>query len=213
MREIKIKICGLKDPSNITEVAMLKPQYMGFILYESSPRYVSLEETSKLVKNIPASIQKVGVLVNEPIKNALETAQSGVFDLLQLHGDESIDYCGKLSTCIGIIKAFSISETLPKNLSDYQAFCTMFLFDNAGEKYGGTGKMFDHRILSGYSLDTGFILSGGISPADSMYIKSINSSRLVAVDLNSRFEVKPGIKDINLLKKFIEKLRKHDIHD
>jgi phosphoribosylanthranilate isomerase len=89
----------------------------------------------------------------------------------------------------------------------------MFLFDSAGEKYGGTGKMFDHRILSGYALDTRYILSGGISSADSSYLNSMNSDRMVAVDLNSRFEIKPGIKDINLLKNFIEKLRKHDTKD
>jgi phosphoribosylanthranilate isomerase len=213
MREIEIKVCGLKNSSNIAEVAMLKPQYMGFILYKNSPRYVSLKEAGNLVKHIPPSIQKVGVLVNEPIENAIEIAQSRVFDLLQLHGNENIVYCRKLSTSIGIIKAFSISEKLPENLSDYQSFCRMFLFDTAGEKFGGTGKMFDHKILSGYSLDKGFILSGGISTADSNYIKSIKTDKMVAVDLNSRFEVKPGVKDINLLKKFIEKLRKHDIND
>ena len=89
----------------------------------------------------------------------------------------------------------------------------MFLFDTAGGKFGGTGKMFDHRILSGYSPDTGYILSGGISSVDSGYIKSIHSDKMVGIDLNSRFEVRPGIKDIILLKNFIEKLRKHDIND
>ena len=213
MREIKIKVCGLRDPFNIEEVAKLKPDFMGFILYEGSPRYVCMKEAVRLLRDIPPSIQKVGVLVNEPVEYALEIAQSGVFDLLQLHGTESIEYCKKLFLHIEIIKAFSISKTLPENLSDYQPFCRMFLFDTAGKKYGGTGKMFDHRILSDYSLETGFILSGGISPAESTHIKYLPANRMVGVDLNSRFEREPGIKDINLLKYFIEKLRMHDIND
>jgi phosphoribosylanthranilate isomerase len=213
MREIGIKVCGLRNPANIAEVIMLEPQYMGFILYGGSPRYVSMKEYCNLIKIIPVSIRKVGVLVNEPLKEALKVAQSGVFDLIQLHGNESVDYCRKLSQEIGIIKAFSVSEALPDNLSEYNSYCKMFLFDTAGEKYGGTGKMFDHRILSGYSPDTDYILSGGISADDSTYIKSMNSDRMVAVDLNSRFEIRPGIKDINLLKNFIEKIRKHDIKD
>ena len=213
MKEIKVKVCGLRDPYNIAEVSLLKPHFMGFILYEGSPRHVSLKKARTLTKNIPASIQKVGVLVNEPFENAMKIAQSGVFNLLQLHGNESIEYCRKLSMHIGIIKTFSISNTLPENLSDYQAYCRMFLFDTAGGKFGGTGKMFDHQILSGYSPDTGYILSGGISSVDSGYIKSIHSDKMVGVDLNSRFEVRPGIKDIILLKNFIEKLRRHDTND
>lgn len=213
MRDIKVKVCGLRDPSNIAKVALLKPDFMGFILYEGSPRYVSMKEAVRLVKNIPPSIQKVGVLVNEPFENALEIAQSGVFDLLQLHGTESIEYCKKLFLHIEIIKAFSVSESLPENLSDYQAVCTIFMFDTAGEKFGGTGKRFDHQILSGYSLNKGFILSGGISAGDSLYIKSMPADRLAGVDLNSRFEDMPGIKNISLLKKFIEKIRNDDTND
>jgi phosphoribosylanthranilate isomerase len=210
VREIKIKVCGMKDSSNIAEVVMLKPHYMGFILYEGSPRYVSIKEADGLVKNIPGSIQKTGVLVNEPLENALGIAQSGVFDLLQLHGNESVDYCKKLSLYIGIIKAFPVSKTLPGNLTDYQPFCAMFLFDTAGQKYGGTGKMFDHSAMNDYSLNTDYILSGGISPCDSTYIKSIHSGKMAGVDLNSRFEIKPGIKDLKLLKNFIENIRTHD---
>ena len=213
MKEIQIKVCGMKDPSNIEEVVILKPQYIGFILYEGSPRYVSIKKAEDLVKNIPMAIQKTGVLVNEPIENALRIAQSGIFDLLQLHGNESADYCKKLSVKIKIIKAFSISKTLPQNLSDYQPFCTMFLFDTAGRNYGGTGKMFDHSLINKYPLITDYILSGGISAFDSTYIKSIHSEKMVGVDLNSRFEVEPGIKDISLLKYFIENIRTHDNND
>jgi phosphoribosylanthranilate isomerase len=213
MRDIQIKVCGMKDPSNIEDVVMLKPQFIGFILYRDSPRYVSLKTAEELVKKIPRPIQKTAVLVNEPVENALKIAQCGVFDLLQLHGNESAAYCKMLAPHIRIMKAFSISETLPQNMSDYQPFCTMFLFDTAGGKYGGTGKMFDHRVLNDYSLNTDYILGGGISAADSTYIKSICTGSMAGVDLNSKFEVKPGIKDINLLKKFIEQIRNNDKND
>lgn len=213
MREILIKVCGMKDPENIKEVVKLKPQYMGFILYKGSPRFVNLVTAEALVKNIPRSIQKTAVLVNEPIENANKTALSGIFDLIQLHGNETPEYCKKLSENIRIIKAFSVSHSLPVNLSEYQPYCSMFLFDSAGEKAGGTGKKFNHSILKEYSLNTGFILSGGISPADSEYIKSLNIKKMIGVDLNSRFETEPGIKDPALLKTFIDKLRDNDKND
>ena len=203
----------MKDPQNIAAVAALEPQFMGFILYSGSPRYVSLKEAFNLLKNIPASIQKTAVLVNEPFENALRTAKSGIFDLIQLHGNESIEYCQSLSQYIRIIKAFSIKNELPHNLAGFKPYCSMFLFDTEGSTFGGTGKMFDHSILNNYSSETDFFLSGGISPGDSAYIKSISSERMKGIDLNSRFEIKPGIKDINLLKNFIDTLRNHDEND
>ena len=213
MREILIKVCGMKDPANIAEVVLLKPQYMGFILYERSPRFVNLLTAEKLVKNIPSSIKKTAVLVNEQVENAVQIAQSGIFDIIQLHGNESADFCKILSEYIPIIKAFSIRDALPENLQDYQNSCSMFLFDTAGKKFGGTGKKFNHSILNNYSLKTDYMLSGGISADDSGYIKSIDADKMAGVDLNSRFETEPGIKDISLLKYFIEKIRTYDKND
>ena len=213
MRDLIIKVCGMKDPENIKEVVKLNPQYMGFILFKGSPRFVNLLTAVSLVKNIPPSIQKTAVLVNEPLENAIEIARNGVFDFIQLHGNETPEYCKKLSENIRIIKAFSISDSLPGNLSEYQPYCSMFLFDSAGEKAGGTGKKFNHNILKEYSLNTGFILSGGISPSDAEYIKTIYNEKMIGVDLNSRFETEPGIKDPALLKTFIEKIRDDDEND
>lgn len=210
MKEIKIKVCGLTNLQNVSEVANLRPDYMGFILYPGSPRYVSLETAGTLTKDLVSSILKVAVLVNESFENALKIAQSGYFDLIQLHGNENVEYCGKLSNHIKIIKTFNIGKSLPFNLTDYQEFCEIFLFDTSGELPGGSGKSFDHRILSNYQLEKDFILAGGISPTDSDNIRTIKSERLAAVDLNSRFELSPGIKDIRLLKNFIEKLREYE---
>jgi phosphoribosylanthranilate isomerase len=213
MREILIKVCGMKDPENIAEVIKLKPNYMGFVLYYRSPRFIDQVKAEDLVKNIPASIVKTAVLVNEPIENAIKIAESGIFDIIQLHGNETPEYCKTLSVYIKIIKAFSVSDTLPENLREYQHYCSMFLFDTAGEKVGGTGKKFNHNLLNNYSSDTNFILSGGISPADAEYIKSIKNEKMIGVDLNSRFETEPGIKNISLLKTFIDKIRDNDKND
>jgi phosphoribosylanthranilate isomerase len=210
MKEIKIKICGMTNLQNVTEVADLKPEYMGFILYHGSPRYVSLETAATLTKDLTSSILKVAVLVNESFEKALKIAQSGYFDLIQLHGNEDVGYCRKLSNQIQIIKAFSVGKSLTIDLAAYQEFCEMFLFDTSGELPGGSGKSFDHRILSTYLLEKDFILAGGISPTDTNKIRSIRQERLAAVDLNSRFELSPGIKDIRLLKNFIEKLREYE---
>jgi len=213
MKKLLIKICGMTDPENIAEIVKLKPQLIGFILFEGSPRFVNLLTAEGLVKNIPKTIQKTAVLVNEPIEKAVRIAKSGVFNLIQLHGNESADYCKRLSGYIRIIKAFSILDSLPENLPDYQLSCSMFLFDTAGEKTGGTGKKFNHNILKNYSLETDYIISGGISAGDSEYIRSIRTDNMAGVDLNSRFEIIPGIKDINLLKSFIDKIRAHDKYD
>lgn len=211
MRGICIKICGLTDPANVAQVASLRPEFMGFILYNKSPRYISPENCITLVHNIPDQIKTVGVLVNEPLEKALEIAGSGTFDMLQLHGRESAGYCETLHSHIEIIKAFPISDRLPDDIADYHPYCSMFLFDTAGEKAGGTGNKFDHSILSGYHLEKKFLLGGGISPQDAGYIKSIGLSSMTGVDLNSRFEVRPGLKDIGMLRKFIEKIREDEI--
>lgn len=213
MRDLMIKVCGMTDPSNIAEVIKLKPQYIGFILFKGSPRFVSFETAVKLSANIPEAILKTAVLVNEPVESAVRIAQSGVFDLIQLHGNESAAYCRELSNHIRIIKAFSVLNALPSDLTDYQNHCEMFLFDTAGEKAGGTGKKFDHSILKEYSLKTDFILSGGITADDSDYLKSIKNEKMKVIDLNSRFESSPGIKDTILLKSFIDKIRAYDKND
>ncbi len=210
MKEIKIKICGMKDPGNIAGIIPLRPDFIGFILYERSPRFVSLKKAADLVKGIPLSVRKTGVVVNEPLEHAVGIGATGIFDFLQLHGDETPDYCRRLSKYIKVIKAFHISKTLPENMADYQPFCSMFLFDTAGKNFGGTGEKFDHNILAGYNLNTDFLLSGGISVNDATHLKTFYHHKMAGVDLNSKFEVSAGIKNISMLKKFIENLRTND---
>lgn len=202
-----IKVCGMKDRDNVIAVAALEPDYMGFILYRNSPRYVDPETLHGLLSCVPTAIKKTAVLVNEPLERACRIARSGQFDLFQLHGDETPEYCRKLSEYAELIKAFRITDSLPSDLEAYMPCCKMFLFDTAGSKYGGTGKKFNHNILSFYNLEKDFILSGGISPADAESVACLNFPHLTAADLNSCFEVSPGIKDIGLLKDFIHKIR------
>jgi phosphoribosylanthranilate isomerase len=210
---LKIKICGLKDKDNIRDLITLQPDFMGFILHSGSPRNVRPDQLKDLTTDIPQTISKVGVLVNEPIESALNIVKTNFFDILQLHGNEDPQYCKILSRHIDLIKTFSVTDTLPANIKDYTRFCKLFLFDTKGENYGGTGKQFDHNLLSVYSLKTRFILSGGISPDDDIYLKKLNLNNLEVIDLNSRFEIKPGIKNVELLKAFINKIRRNDITD
>lgn len=203
----------MREPANISEVVELEPDYMGFILYKGSPRYVSTKAAAELVKLIPGSIKKVGVIVNEPVEIASRIAQSGIFDVFQLHGNEGVEYCKKLSEHIDVIKVFTVPDKLPENLPDYEQYCSIFLFDTAGNAHGGSGKKFDHNILKEYSCSRKFIIAGGISPEDAEYIESIKTENMAGVDLNSRFEIEPGLKDVNLLKKFIEKIRKDESND
>jgi phosphoribosylanthranilate isomerase len=210
MSELQIKVCGMREPDNILEVAMLRPQYMGFILYRYSERHISLKDVIKISGKIPVGVRKVGVIVNEPLENAEIIARSGAFDLLQLHGNESVDYCKNLSPLIKIIKAFPVARSLPDKLLQYQPYCSMFLFDAAGKKYGGNGKKFDHCILDNYLPDISYLLSGGISPDDLRYIMKLQKNRMSGIDLNSGFETQPGIKNVELLKKFMENLRGYD---
>lgn len=206
MSRTLIKICGMKELSNVLDVADLNPKYMGFILYPGSPRYITPVQATELIAAIPASIQKVGVLVNEPLEKAVRTATSKLFDLLQLHGDESPEYCRQLSEYIPVIKAFRISECLPE-VKEYESYCEFFIFDTRGDGFGGNGTRFDHDLLRNYSAGKEYLIAGGIGPEDAMICKTEKYPGMAGFDLNSRFETVPGRKDLFLLKKFISTIQ------
>lgn len=203
-----IKVCGMKYPENLAQVASLNPDYLGFILYNGSPRYINITDAELLAITVPPSIRKVAVIVDEPLENAKRIALGGAFDLIQLHGHESAGYCREISKYIGLIKAFHIASVLPANLGEYEPYCNMFLFDTAGSSIGGTGLKFDHRILESYQQEKEYLIGGGISPGDLDYLKTLKAERIAGIDLNSRFEVIPGMKDIESLKHFITNIRK-----
>lgn len=207
---MKIKVCGMKYAGNISEVAELEPDYLGFIFYKDSSRFID--------GKIPSSVapKRVGVFVNADIPEILRTIQTNKLNAVQLHGNESPDYCQILreeinaiteSEAISIIKAFNISADFDFTiLSDYNPYCEFFLFDAKGELPGGNGVKFDWRLLENYRLEKPFFLSGGIGPESlpelKTFLKSDLASRCHAIDVNSRFEDKPGLKNIQKLKHF-----------
>lgn len=207
---IKVKVCGLLDPLNVKEIAEAKPDFMGFIFYPGSPRYVGKEPGLALFNNVPPGIKKVGVFMNENSQNILELSIRTGLDMIQLHGNEPPLSCFELkSSGLIIIKSFNIDTVFSfESLIQYAPCCDYFLFDSKSEKAGGSGTKFNWGRLEEYSIDRPFFLSGGIGPDDLDVIKSIDNKWFFSVDINSRFETAPGIKDSKLVKTFINAFKK-----
>lgn len=193
---MKLKICGMKYPDNIREVAALLPDYIGFIFYDKSERYFE----SKIPK-IPETVKKVGVFVDAKLEKILDKIRKYDLQLIQLHGTESPEYC-QLLQCLNvkIIKVFSVDEAIDFGMiSAYENCCDYFLFDTKGEKPGGNGRTFNWQLLEKYAGSKPIFLSGGIGLEDIPKIQKLNQP-IYAIDINSRFESKPGLKNVELLK-------------
>ena len=191
---MKLKVCGLKDRENILQVLECKPDYIGFIFYEKSSRFVDGLDAA-FVKNI-SSVKKVGVFVNESEEVILECVRAFGLNYVQLHGNESPESCSSLQKRVSIIKAFQINEAFDfKELNKYNEVCDYFLFDSKSEQFGGSGKTFNHDKLAEYKLNKPYFLSGGLSLEN---ISGITNA--YCLDVNSKFEISPGIKDVNKLK-------------
>lgn len=203
----KLKVCGMREPTNILELAALKPDYMGFIFYPDSKRYVKGLDPDVL-KALPADIKTTGVFVDEELQNVVETAFSYGLHAIQLHGKESPAYCLALKellaqTDVEIIKAFGIDATFDfAQLSKYVLSVDYFLFDTQTPAHGGSGLVFDWSILEAYVLDKPYFLSGGIGLDSLSALKATKDERRYAIDVNSKFELAPGLKDIDRLIEF-----------
>ena len=204
-----IKICGMKIPENIRAVAALQPDFMGFIFYPKSPRYTEPLDIATL-NALPASIKKIGVFVNEDLENVLTIATKYNLDGVQLHGNELESMCKELhKSGFIVIKAFPIAEAYNfKVTKKYEGTCDYFLFDTKTDAYGGSGVKFNWRMLNEYVGETSFLLSGGIAPDDAEAILKIEHPKFAGIDLNSKFEVKPGEKNVEELKFFLREIRK-----
>lgn len=202
-----IKICGMKDAENIRQVNLLKPDYMGFILYPLSKRYVGQE--FELPSSFPNSVKRVGVFVNEILEDLMSWVNQLELDFVQLHGDEPPEYCMELKQMgINPIKSFAISEDFDfAEIEDYLPWIDFILFDTKTPERGGSGKQFNWQILEAYPYEKPFFLSGGIGPDDAKSILEIKGLPLHAIDINSRFEDSPGNKNIDLLKPFIKEIK------
>jgi phosphoribosylanthranilate isomerase len=204
---MKIKVCGLKYPENIAAVAALKPDYMGFIGYSLSQRYIG-ELDAQALNDLPETIIKTGVFVNEDAEEIFRLVDAYHFDAIQLHGNESPEFCAQFKDRIMVIRAFGLNEHFDfEQLKPYSGSVHQFLFDTKTEQHGGSGKVFDWSLMDKYKLDIPFLLSGGLSLENLESVKEIKHAQFHGVDLNSRFEVEPGLKDISKLEKAFELLK------
>lgn len=209
MNKLKIKICGMTEWENISRILEIRPDYLGFIFYPRSPRFVSSLNLVEIA-DFPGNVVKVGVFVNADKTTIINLARSWGLGLIQLHGDETTSFCRNLQEeGLKIIKVFNISEYFDFSvLEEYMPFCDYFLFDTKTNLRGGSGVKFNWELLNAYKLDHPFFLSGGIQLSDAKIIKQFSHPSLYGVDVNSGFEVSPGIKDVVRLVEFINVLRK-----
>lgn len=207
MGKLIVKVCGMRDGCNIREVEALGPDWMGFIFYPKSPRYVQ-----DVPSYLPANAKRAGVFVDADLEFITQTAERFALDMVQLHGKESPDKIITLRSAlpegIRIIKAFNIAEREDlQQIKDYTEVADYFLFDTKASLAGGNSSKFNWELLDLYQGSTPFLLSGGIGPDDADAIRSFSHPMLYGVDLNSRFESSPAVKDIALLKRFFNQLQ------
>lgn len=228
-----IKVCGMRERDNIAAVARLDIDMMGFVFWPQSPRYVRMISSAAGIipdyseerlrssrgEQLPADKRqpkRVGVFVDDMPQNIVTRVYNYRLDFIQLHGDEPRETCENLRSTlhpdirpgIGIIKAISVASAADiRRWKDYAGAVDMLLFDTKSAAMGGSGNRFDWSLLGEYDGDIPFLLSGGIGPDDAESIRSVAHPMLAGIDLNSRFETQPGLKDVEKLRKFIETIR------
>ena len=204
-----IKVCGMREAENIREVEAFGINWLGLIFWPKSSRYVS-----ERPDYLPQHVKRVGVFVDENLDTVRKKADDYALDLIQLHGSESPDYIRALRSpssinplTSSIIKAFNIATAHDlEQTKEYEGIVDYFLFDTKGPSVGGNGVQFNWDVLKDYHGKTPFLLSGGIGPEDAERIHAFHHPQCIGIDLNSRFELSPGFKDINKLKQFIQAL-------
>lgn len=208
---MKIKVCGMKDPQNIVEIAAMEPDYLGFIFYEKSPRYAKTLNP-EIFKSIGAHVKKTGVFVNMEQQNILQIANKFQLEALQLHGNESPELCLALKDRgFEIIKAFHVDETFNFDLTlPYADVSDYYLFDTKSSGWGGSGRKFNHDLLRGFDFHQPYFMSGGIELEDIPGILSANYPLPATIDINSRFELSPGLKDTSLVSQAIDNVKHYN---
>ncbi len=217
---MKIKVCGMRDPQNILSLAELKPDYMGLIFYPQSKRYVA-DPDKNILASLPASISLTGVFVDEEEGLVVQKAVHYGLSAIQLHGAESPEYCKILrrklkeslpDKHIELIKAFGIYPGFDfSTLEPYNDVADYFLFDTKTSEHGGSGIAFDWTILDQYDGEKQFFLSGGLSPDNIDDLFNLATNKIYALDLNSRFETEPGLKNIESLRSAIQLIRANKV--
>lgn len=200
-------------PEQVNALDEMGVDFAGFIFYPKSPRYVGNKISPEKMKQIKGRIAKVGVFVNTPYEELMRTVEDYRLDMVQLHGDESAFFCEKVANYVTVIKAFRLSDDDPLDwmVRPFQESSDMFMFDTMGAGYGGTGKKFDWNVLKQANLDKLYFLSGGIEPGDETELiafqKEEAARKLFSIDINSRFEITAGVKDMNKVEAFVKSLK------
>lgn len=208
MKQMYIKVCGMREPENIRNVETLDVYCLGFIFYVQSPRYVpDKDEYIEAIRNCKKN--KAGVFVNESLEYILEKAKLFRLQFIQLHGNETTGLCNELRQCgYFVIKAFSVASANDVfQTENYRNVCDFFLFDTKTPIYGGSGARFDWSLLNVYQGKTPFLLSGGLDSGSVEDIKRLKHPQFAGIDLNSGFEISPAMKDVVKIKDFILECR------
>lgn len=205
---MKLKVCGMRDVENIKALIELKPDFMGFIFYDKSPRFVGNDLDVELMNSIPREIKKVGVFVNATVDFILQNVRKYGLNYVQLHGNEMPDFCRNLRLKgVNIIKAFRVdNDFIFSQLNNYKPHVDFFLFDAKGDGYGGNGISFDWNILKKYDNQKPYFLAGGVSLENFDILENI-IPQPYALDVNSKFEIEPALKDIEKLEELLDKVR------
>ncbi len=211
---MRSKVCGLNSVNQLMQLDAMGVEFGGFIFYPKSPRYILKHVQPVDLKRAKGQkINKVGVFVNETPDQVLKQVDDCGLYLVQLHGDETPKYCEKIADYVTVIKAFRIrnDDDVLWKIKDYQDVVDMFLFDTAGAAYGGTGEKFDWTILQNLSINKPFFLSGGIGPEDVSSLQEFArmpvAKDLFSIDINSKFETSPGVKNMEMVQSFIQTVK------
>ena len=210
--KVRVKVCGVTMPAQLEAFDEMGVDLAGFIFYPKSPRFMVNKIPAEYLRKFKGKIAKVGVFVNMHYDELMRTVEEYRLDMVQLHGDEIPRYCEQVANYITVIKAFRLSEDDPIDwmAKPYDEACDMYMFDTLGAGYGGTGKKFDWNVLKNSALDKLFFLSGGIEPGDEEKLKQFAreniAKKMFAVDINSKFETSPGVKDIDKVREFCRNL-------
>jgi phosphoribosylanthranilate isomerase len=204
-----LKVCGMADADSLRAVAALQPDFLGFIFYPASKRYVGERLPAVAVRALPATIRKVGVFVDDDAATVLARVREFDLQLAQLHGHETPETCAAVRAGgVPVVKAFAVGEGFDfAQLQPYVGCVDYFLFDTAGPQPGGNGTAFDWTLLRDYNLPVPYFLAGGIGPEHAAALRNLRLPGLFALDLNSRFETAPGTKDASRLGAFFQELK------
>lgn len=197
----------MKYPDNIKAITNLQPDFLGFIFYKESARFVE-DIDAEILKSIPKSIQKVGVFVDEELEIIIEKMEQYGLNIVQLHGKETPEFCELVRAKLPVIKAFGMDEDFDWNsLKFFESSCDYFLFDTKTILHGGSGKAFSWQLLENYKLKKPFFISGGIGSENINEVLQLNHKQFWGLDLNSKLEERPAFKDQTLTQKMINIIR------